>query len=189
MAEGPTYKELAPPSLILYGVNKEKVTFSVFNGAMWLNVFVQGNRKPTFSTRLEPTMLAYFKSELKKLLVAPPGTSVPLMHSDWIEDTKKYVMTYGIVLAKDDKQVCSIEVKSKDADPTKMLLKTPTKINVGNDPMSDAEKSNMKVRMVLEWFEHDAMVGRVMFKKKWVPEKARESAQPSNSSSSDDLFS
>ncbi len=154
---------------------KSQLSFSLFNGGFSLSVWAaknSGQRGPVYRKPLNDDLITLFKKYIKKMAQASPGQRFPIVINKWDVDNKKYVKDCAITFFKDDKQVNTISIEYVDNSGRSAQETFPLKamggISLSSEPMSDAERSNLKTETMLCYLIETVPVARVITKRKYT---------------------
>lgn len=143
----------------------ESLNFKVWGGSLRVNVTKEKEFKPMFEKALAPNKVVVIKHLIDKVKKASPGSKFPMVCSEYKKDTKQWAVDYVLTFIKDEKNIYHIEIQWK-GNKFDCVLKGPSGIAFGSDPMSDADKSNIELETLSNWLTYIAPVQCLLTNKK-----------------------
>lgn len=175
----------------------ESLNFKVWGGFLRVNITKEKEFKPLFERPLAANKVVILKHLIEKVKKASPGSKFPMVCSQYIRETKQWATEYVLTFLKDDKNIYHIEIQWK-GNKFDCVLKGPSGIAFGSDPMTDAEKSAIELETLLDWLTYIMPIQCLMTNRKrefdpstngatYTPNKgaSRDNSAPAND---DDFF-
>ena len=143
---------------------KKYCKFSVYKGTLGFAAW-NGESRPSYRKSLKGPAIVLFTRQLKQLLNAAPETRVPFTFTKYNEG--KDVFDSTIILIKDEKQCCYLEVNYTDEQTNESpCLRFPLsgfyKFQTGSDPLTPAQRSQIAVESLINYIEYVSPIGRAL---------------------------
>ena len=162
-----TLDEVAWPKLVFRAGDdtKNQLTIRVWGGAARLALVKDGEFKSFFEKPLDLRKQTLIKMELRKMLKAGPDTKFPLVFAKWNQEEKRTSPEWVFAGVKDSKLCYSIEIHW-NGNIYKFPLKGPFGVSRGSDGLSDADKSEVELLTLIDFFEKQLPIATVLSNRK-----------------------
>jgi len=169
MSEGYCLGDLtfAPFHLSGAGTN-DRCQIKVWSGTLCINITRDKENKNAFYKTLNSSLRQILLDSVETILKASPETSRPVVISSYNRETRQWVTDWIMELYKDSKMVYHLKISNKDFKYD-FLFKGPSGVSIGNDPLSDAQKSEISMKDFRNFLVHHVPVQLAMSNKKKDP--------------------
>lgn len=146
----PSYKITGPK-----GQNDVSVQLRIWGGAIRIGVYNPKEFKPFFERTITDAQMVLLIELLNNLKTMSPGTKQSIQVSKYNPETKQYDLDFIYCAGRDDKRLCHFGIMWKDNRHV-YALKSVSGLAVGSDQMSDVDKSELGLKLLLKFLESPA---------------------------------
>ena len=147
---------------------QEELTIAIYNGRLGFTIFGPPGKPATWRESIGMDFAVLLEQLLKNVLAGQPGFKVPLIFQKFDPATKKNNVTSTLIIGKDEKQICYIEVQFQSNGSNRTVrfnLKSPGTITTG-ESFNDAARSANRVRTLIYMINNILPVAGVLSDKK-----------------------
>lgn len=149
----------------------DAVNFSTWNGSLKLGIYDTKQRgKAKQSVNISTPLRLLLIKTLTALRSAPAETKKPFVCTKWDEVQRKHVPHFTLNLIKDPSMCYHIELLVGGSS-FKALMRGPSNISVGSEPMTDAVKSSIALEELIEYLEKIVPIETTVYREKFNPNK------------------
>lgn len=140
----------------------DSLSLSAFNGRISLVLFKKGSGKPDVKVAAPIPFLLRWKSILKELITANPGTKVPFVVMKYDPNTKQSTKDVNIIFAKDEKNCYYIEMQTARVAPVRFNLRGSGMYSDGSNPMTDEGRSLIGLQELTYVLQNEIPLARML---------------------------
>lgn len=143
----------------------ETFNISVFNGAVSAVVFKRDSSEKGPIIRISLSSEACIKlAEIcEKVITSSGPLRIPFTQISYNRDTRTYEPTANLVIFKDEKNMFGLEVTgAQHASPIVFSMKASNTFTIGNESLSDEEKSLLVMKHLAHVFRHETAMARML---------------------------
>ncbi len=150
---------------------KDKLTFSIFNGELYVSIWGQNGQK-NLSEKLTLSQQRRFVKLITKVKDGSPGEKKGMSLSKYdFKGTKAWIPSFGLVVEKDNDQIFVIHVKVPRGDASNTFafkIMDNGGVTIDGENVSKPASSLQAIDTLLYWMDHHVPVGMVLTKEKWT---------------------
>lgn len=146
------------------GESNRRLEMDVFNGRIYISVRNKENTT-VFKRSFDDVVETLLFQNLKKILDAGSGNSLPMLVMQYDRDNRKWNQDYTLSVSKDDAGKCYIDIKTTD-DKMRFSFGRVNNVMQGSEKMADVEQSLTRLRIMLSWMSNQAQLEKVLTSRK-----------------------
>lgn len=162
----------APERVYRDSQTKNRLSFSVYNGELYISVWGSNGSK-YLSEKLVLDHRRQFVKTLEKVKEASPGTKKSVTVSTYdFKGSKSWVPAYSIIIEKDNEQVFKLHVKvprGDSSDTHTFQLLSSGGLTVDGQNVSKAASSFQAIDTLIYWLDNHVPIGEVISREKYIP--------------------
>lgn len=184
MAENYGLGDLSFAGITINGAGTpDKLKLTVWNGSFGVSVVRDKEQKSAVWKTMNSGQRQILQDCIDHIIKAGPETSRPIVFSTYNRDTRKYDTDWVFELYKDSKMIYHIKINTRDCK-FDFIIKGPSGVSFGNDPMSEAQKSEYGLKDILSWLRHTVPTQIILSNKRKDPSQFQRGGQRSNGTAS-----
>lgn len=167
----------APEKTFRNGKTKNRLTFSVFNGELYISIWGNQGTK-ILSEKLVLDHRRQFIKTMEQVRDGSPGNKKAVTISTYdFKGSKSWVPAYSIIIEKDNEQVFKLHIKVPRGDSSETHtfdLISIGGLTVDGQNVSRAASSFQAVDSLIYWLDKYVPLGEVISKEKFIPRNNRQ---------------